>query len=75
MCSEEVKRNIRIAANAKRKQELFNLLELLLQLKDINSKITELEQGKDTALVHRHIRIETNKPHLFQASSPSLIFN
>lgn len=46
MCSEEVKRNIRIAANAKRKQELFNLLELLLQLKGIVSTISELEQGK-----------------------------
>ncbi len=32
MCSEEVKRNIRIAANAKKKQELFKLLELLLQV-------------------------------------------
>ena len=45
MCSEEVKRNIRIAANAKRKQELFKLLELLLQLREITNTIAELEKG------------------------------
>ena len=45
MCSEEVKRNIRIASNAKRKQELFNLLEMLLQLRNVVKRIADLEKG------------------------------
>ncbi|UPR01801.1 hypothetical protein HOP50_08g51230 [Chloropicon primus] len=45
MCSEEVKRNIRIASSAKRKRELFNLLEMLLQVKGVADQVGHLEQG------------------------------
>ena len=45
LCSEEVKRNIRIASNAKRKRELLNLLGLLLQLRGVVAQVSELEKG------------------------------